>query len=81
VQVTVQLTLTLTVPDQIAADLFHNSCQASYQSPHDPSSLTTKTDAAGLVMTGLARTGVFHDTPMPKLAASVDLAPLQSLML
>jgi hypothetical protein len=75
VQVTVPLTLTLTVPDQFTADILHTSAaDPSYPSPRDPSALATKADAAGLALSGLVRAGAFHDIPMPSLAVNLQHA-------
>jgi hypothetical protein len=78
VQVTVPLTLTLTVPDQFTADLFHTSAaKPSYPSPLNPSAFATRADAAALALSGLARAGAFHDIPMPSLAANLKLSRLK----
>jgi hypothetical protein len=77
-QVTVPLTLTLTVPDQITADIFHTStAEPPYRSPRDPNALATRADAAGLALSRLARDRAFHDIPVPKLAANLQLTSLQ----
>jgi hypothetical protein len=77
VQVTTPLSLTVTVTDQVTADLMHTTAaQPSFPSPRDPSVLATRADAAALALTGLARAGAFHDIPMPTLAANLQLAPL-----
>jgi hypothetical protein len=73
VQVTVPLTLTLTVPDQFTADLLHASAaEPSYPSPRNPNALATRADAAGLALSGLVRAGVFLHIPMPSLAATLQ---------
>jgi hypothetical protein len=75
VQVTVPLTLTLTVPDQFTADLLHpTAAEPSYPSPRDPSALATRADAAGLVLSGLVRAGAFFHVPMPSFATTSTLS-------
>jgi hypothetical protein len=77
VQVTVPLTLTLTVPDQLTADLLHTTAaDPSYPSPSNPSALATRADAAGLALSGLVRTGTFLHIPMPSLAATLQRTSL-----
>jgi hypothetical protein len=77
VQVTVPLTLTLTVPDQFTAALFHTSAaKPPYPSPLNPRAFATRADAAALALSGLARAGAFHDIPMPNLAANLKLSRL-----
>jgi hypothetical protein len=77
VQVTAPLFLTLTVPDQVTADLMHGTAaEPSFPSPRDPSALASRADAAALALTSLARTGAFHDIPIPTLAANLQLSPL-----
>jgi hypothetical protein len=75
VQVTVPLILTLTVPDQNTADIFHTSAaNPPFRSPRDPSVLATRADEAALSLSALARAGAFRDIPMPSLAANLKLA-------
>jgi hypothetical protein len=75
VQVTVPLTLTLTVPDQITADLLHTStAEPPFPSPHNSSALATRVDAAALALSDLARSGAFHDIPMKSLAVNLQLS-------
>jgi hypothetical protein len=77
VQVTVPLILTLTVPDQFTADLFHTTAaQPSFPSPREPSALATRADAAGLALSGLARNGTFLHIPMSSFAANLQRASL-----
>jgi hypothetical protein len=77
VQVTVPLTLTLTVPDQFTADFLHTStAQPSYPSPRNSSALATRVDAAGLSLSGLARNGAFHHVAMSGFAATLQRASL-----
>jgi hypothetical protein len=77
VQVTVPLTLTLTVPDQFTSDLLHASAaQPSYPSPRDSNTLATRVDAAGLALSGLARNGTFHHVAMSGFAATLQRASL-----
>jgi hypothetical protein len=67
--------LTLTVPDQITADVMHTTAaEPPYPSPHDPSMRATRAEMAALSLSTLARSGAFLDLPMLSFAATLQLA-------
>jgi hypothetical protein len=67
--------LTLTVPDQITADVMHTTAaEPPYPSPHDANVGATRAQKAALALSTLARAGAFLDIPMLSLASSLQLA-------
>lgn len=68
--------LTVTVPDQSTADLFHNSTsQPPVPSPTEPRGFATKAEAAALALSSLAHAGTLQDIPLASLGANLVLSP------
>lgn len=76
-QVTVPLLLTVTVLDQLTADLFHSSkADPPVVLPDEPGALASRAQAAALAMSALAHAGTFQDIPLADFADSLDRSPL-----
>lgn len=73
VQVDVPLVLTVTVPDQGMADLFHNTAaHPPTLAANDPTSFASKAQAAAMALTSLAGNGVFRGINMTDFRTSLD---------
>lgn len=71
------LVLTVTVRDQVTADLFHDT--AAYPpvlAPNDPSSFASKAQAAAIALTSLIRTDIFRGINMADLGTDLAASPL-----
>ena len=71
------LVLTVTVPDQGTADLFHNTAaHPPTLAPNNPASFASKAQAAAMALTSLTRTDIFRGINMADLGTGLAVSPL-----
>ena len=71
------MVMTLTVPDQFTADLFHGTTATPpVPSPTDPNSLATRAEASARACSALVHAGSLLEIPLPALGAALQLSPL-----